>query len=107
MENNNSSIKQIEIQKRKQFLQLHEKLGDNLLTDIHNQIILLNQLHQKEVLSIIGSYQPKFFNDILSSSEFHLNLKTLPVEVIYRIWRYLNDVDSSIETKLPPIPNVF
>ena len=81
----------IEIEKRTEFYELHKTKGDEMLVEITQGIKALNEKQLKDVLGIIGSYSNDLLINFCSKSHVELKMKQLPIEITYRIWRYLNE----------------
>ena len=86
---------QREIDKRQEFLDLHNQMGDGLLEMIQDKILSQPPEKQREVMGIIAGFDQNFCSNTTNQS-FELNLKNLRVETVYRVWRDLFD---TIEVK--------
>ncbi|EMS13636.1 hypothetical protein KM1_112400 [Entamoeba histolytica HM-3:IMSS] len=82
-----------EIEQRTRFVELHDSMGDGLISRINERIQQLTEQEQKIVFGIIGSYQQSVLVDVSFKKEMLIELKNIPVEVVYRVWRYLEQLN--------------
>ena len=81
-----------EIACRERFLQLYHELGDELLADIRARIVTAAPPVQQTVFELIGAESARVFHEVINHQEVSLNLRTLRVETVYRVWRTLESL---------------